>query len=164
MVWLLCPLLDNDTFPQGLRMAATAVSIPLYIRAPWRKGCNESKSWLSPFPGRKSPPRVPMVFSLCFIGWNWITCSLLGQSLVKGKQATMTGWRSVIMPALRLGALLLAIREEGGYMPTCMSEAYPSSSPWRWLWLKTEVCPLSPLIESETDGRIITLFTLLAFR
>lgn len=124
----LSPLRASDTFPQGSNMAATAKSITsLHIRAPRRKEGNESKSWLSPFPGRKSSPQKTPNGLLLVFYWLQLDHMLTAwPSIGKGEENHHDQCRPVMIHASRLGTLPLVIGEEEACLPTARMKHTPS--------------------------------------
>lgn len=119
----------------------TVISLP--IQAP-KKECNESKNWLSPFRGRKSPQKA---LSGLLLEFYWLELGhmlIVGPITVKGRGPL---WLAQANDVSRLEVGYIAFRNQRkrGMSITYMNEACPISSHWRWLWWKTKVCPLSPL-------------------
>lgn len=141
-----CLLLTSDTFPQRSRVATASVSIIfLYNTAPRRKGAVTRANAGFLFPREKISPIDPSGFLLVF---NWLELGhmLAAQPITgKGEEGRYDWLRPVTIRTLRRSRLLLVIREEVRCLAACEYEAHPLSSPWKWLWFRTEVRPLSPL-------------------
>lgn len=107
-------------------------------------GSDKSKRGLS-LPQGENLPIDPSGFLLVF---NWLELGhmLAAQPITgKGEEGRYDWLRPVTIRTLRRSRLLLVIREEVRCLAACEYEAHPLSSPWKWLWFRTEVRPLSPL-------------------